>query len=127
MLSNKESFIIYIGRSDCKDCIEFTPILQDYLDNNPGTYVYYVDVKQYRDSALEKDASNQEVEFYNSIQETLQYEWTPTLHFIMDGGIIDTYEYLSVDYYLIEDRDTQVLEKEKYISSFQEWMSKKFR
>ncbi len=126
-IDNKESFIIYIGRPDCLDCVEFTPILETFLSKNQGMYVYYVNIKTYRDNAMKPEASMQEIEFYENLKEQLQYDWTPTLQFISNGAIIDSYEYLSVEYYKIEDENTQIQEKEKYIDNFETWMNEKFR
>ena len=33
-IENNVDFILYIGRSDCKDCIEFHPLLENYLEEN---------------------------------------------------------------------------------------------
>ena len=52
-------FLLYIGRSDCADCIEFQPILETYLENNKELGIYYLDVKAFRDAAYREDASQE--------------------------------------------------------------------
>ena len=34
-INQKEDFVLYIGRPDCKDCQEFEPYLKKYLKKNP--------------------------------------------------------------------------------------------
>lgn len=121
-LEKKEEFIIYIGRPDCTDCKEFLPILQEYLDKHENTGLYYVNIKAFRDAATKEDASNEEIEFYESIREMLHFNWTPTLHHIVDGKFVSTYTYLDKAYYEIEDSKKQEEVKEKFKQEFYNWM-----
>ena len=46
-IQNKDSFVLYIGRPDCRDCQEFEPYLKKYLNDNKGVYLYYFNIKEY--------------------------------------------------------------------------------
>ena len=45
-INQKEDFVLYIGRPDCKDCQEFEPYLKKYLKKNKGVYLYYFNIKE---------------------------------------------------------------------------------
>lgn len=49
-LNSNELFVLYIGRPDCKDCQEFYPILTSYIEENEGTYLYYLNIQAFRDA-----------------------------------------------------------------------------
>ena len=59
-IENNVDYILYIGRSDCQDCIEFHPILEQFLKESEGLGVYYLDVKTFRDQALSEDETKEE-------------------------------------------------------------------
>lgn len=122
-LDSEESFVLYIGRPDCGDCKEFEPILTSYLEENEGTYIYYLNIKAFRDAAKKEDASQEEKDFYENIREKLDFNWTPTLKFVNKGETISEYTYLSEDYYEIKDSKKKQQAKEKYVEDFKTWMS----
>ena len=114
-LNSDELFVLYIGRPDCKDCQEFYPILTSYIEENDGTYLYYLNIQAFRDAASKEGASKEEIDFYDNIREELDFDWTPTLKLVNKGETIDEYTYLSQEYYEIKDEDKQAQEKQKYI------------
>lgn len=120
-LSTQDDFILYIGRPDCGDCQEFQPILEGYLNEHENE-IYYVNIKSFRDAASKKDATEEEITFYEEIHDTLHFEWTPTLHHIVGNDFVSTYTYLDEDYYNIEDEDKQKEVKEAFIQQFYDWM-----
>lgn len=126
-LKSDNSFILYIGRPDCGDCKEFYPILENYIKENEGTYVYYLNVQAFRDASRADDASEEEKQFYLNIQEELSFEWTPTLHLFEEGKVVDTYTYLDMDFYKIKDKKEQESKKEEFIDKFKEWMNEKYK
>ena len=120
-LLTEDDFILYIGRPDCGDCQQFQPILEEYLDQNK-TEIFYVNIKSFRDAALKEDASQEEVEFYESIRENIHFNWTPTLNHISNGKYVSTYTYLDEAYYEIEDTTKQESVKEEFNQAFYDWM-----
>ena len=106
-LDSDELFVLYIGRPDCGDCREFEPILNSYLEENEGTYLYYFNIKEIR------DASSKE----------LGIKWTPVLKLVNKGETISEYTYLSEEYYEIKGSKKKEQAKEKYIDDFKDWMS----
>jgi predicted bacteriocin transport accessory protein len=122
-LASKEKFVLYIGRPDCGDCKEFYPILKNYINDNEGTYVYYLNVKLFRDAAQDPDASKEEKDFFENIQEELSFNWTPTLHFYKGDTILKTYTYLDMEYYELEDGKEQAQVKQDFLDEFDTWMN----
>ena len=59
-INQKEGFVLYIGRPDCKDCQEFELYLKKYLNKNKGVYLYYFNIKEYRDQANSQEATKKE-------------------------------------------------------------------
>lgn len=126
-LNKDVTFLLYIGRDDCGDCVEFYPILEDYINEHEDTGLYYLNIKEYRDAARKDDATSEEIEFYENIYKTLEIEWTPTIHVIRNGKIIDTYQYLDEDYINIEDREKQKEKRNEYIEEFNIFMDNYFK
>ncbi|WP_249029734.1 bacteriocin [Tannockella kyphosi] len=127
MINNEETFLLYIGREDCLDCNNFYPILEDLLANNEGTYVYYLSILEYRNSAMEEDASLEEIEFYENLQETFEFDWVPSIKMISSGEIVDHYQYLDNDYYEIENEEEQQEELERQLEYFETWILQWFK
>ncbi|MGN1182204.1 MAG: thioredoxin family protein [Faecalibacillus sp.] len=123
MLDQKESFVLYIGRPDCKDCQEFEPYLKQYLDNHQGVYLYYFNIKVYRDLSKKEDASQEEKEFYQQLVEKLDFSWTPTLKFIYQGEIEKSYTYLDESYYSISSKEKKKEKKQEYIDNLTKWLN----
>ncbi len=112
-------FFLYIGREDCRDCQKFYPIVEQYISENPGTGIYYFNIKTYRDLAgsdNEKDAS-----VYDEIKERYQIDWVPSVYHIRNGIIVDKYEFLNEEYYELNAEEQQASEK-MYIQEFEDWM-----
>ena len=125
-LNGKDRFILYIGRPDCGDCKEFYPILETYIKDNSGTSIYYLNVKDFRDASRKEDATKEEKDFFENIQEELEYQWTPTLKYIDNGKFLDSYTYLDEAYYTIKEENQKQKEKQAFIDRFIEWMDAKF-
>lgn len=121
MMDSEESFLLYIGRDDCLDCINFHPILEAFLQDNEGTYIYYLNILEYRNNAVSETASSTEIEFYENLQETFEFDWVPTIKMMSNGKVVDHYQYLDSDYYKL-DEEQQVVELERQLEYFHEWM-----
>lgn len=120
---NKDvSFILYIGRPDCGDCMAFEPILKDYLKDHKDQGVYYLNIKAYRDASRKKNATNEEKNFYKNLSKTFKFDWTPTLEVITNGKIGKQYTYLDEDYYEIKDRAKQIKKQKAFVSEFKSFM-----
>ena len=122
-INQKEDFVLYIGRPDCGDCREFEPILNSYLEENEGTYLYYFNIKEIRDASRKEDATKEEKELYENISKELGIKWTPVLKLVNKGETISEYTYLSEEYYEIKGSKKKEQAKEKYIDDFKDWMS----
>lgn len=127
MLSSKVQFLLYIGRDDCGDCIEFYPILDDYIKTHKDTGIYYLNIRQIRDNAKKEDASQKEKDFYQKIYDTFDLEWTPTIEWIRNGKIAKKYQYLDEDYIKITDREIQKEKKKEFIMEFNDFMNQYFK
>ena len=122
-LSSDDTFVLYIGRPDCGDCKEFHPILTSYLEENKGTYFYYLNIQAFRDAAMQEGASEKEIDFYKNIREELDFNWTPILKLVNKGETISEYTYLSEEYYEIKDDTKKAQAKEKFVEDFKTWMA----
>lgn len=123
-IENNHDFILYIGRSDCGDCIEFAPYLEDFLNENDELGVYYLDVKAFRDRANSEDATQEEKDFFKAIYDTLEFDWTPTLQHRRGQTILSKMTYLSMDYYEIEDESEQDKAKQENLNDIYDWLKK---
>ena len=73
LIDNKESFILYVGSTDCHNCSEFTPKFEEVLDE------YNIDkAKIIEIDKLSDDDRNE----FNKI---INVSGTPTVVFIEDG------------------------------------------
>lgn len=123
-IENNVDYILYIGRSDCQDCIEFHPILEQFLKENEGLGVYYLDVKTFRDKALSEDATKEEKEFFQNIYDILEFDWTPTLQHRQGKDVLSKITYLNMDYYDLETDEEKANAKEKNLNEIYEWLKK---
>jgi predicted bacteriocin transport accessory protein len=123
LMETNTQFLLYIGRSDCGDCIEFYPILEEYMNNHSDEGIYYVNIKSIRDAAKKEDATDEEKQFYEDFYTTFKLEWTPTIEWISAGKIISKYQYLDEDYYEIEDRQEQIEKRKEFITQFESFMN----
>ncbi len=126
-LNSDVTFLLYIGRDDCGDCIEFYPILEDYIDKHSGSGIYYLNIKEYRDASRQEDATQEEKEFYENIYKELDFDWTPTIHVVRSGKFIRSYQYLDEDYIKIEDRKKQKERRNEFIKEFNKFMDEYFK
>lgn len=125
-IQNKDSFVLYIGRPDCRDCQEFEPYLKKYLNDNKGVYLYYFNIKEYRDLANKENASQEDKDFYDRLYDELNFSWTPTLNFIYQGENEESYTYLDKDYYSITDEKEKKEKKQEYIDLLSKWLNRIF-
>lgn len=119
--------MLYIGRPDCGDCQEFYPVLEKYVTSHKGTGLYYLNVKAFRDRANQKDATQEEKDFYKNLYQELDFDWTPTIHVVSNGRFIKTYQYLDEDYFKIKDREKQLQRKQEFLDEFQSFMDDYFK
>lgn len=115
MMDEDESFVLYIGRDDCFDCNEFKPHLDEFLSDNPGMYIYYLDIKEFYHS--------DDKHYYEEIKQLLEYDWTPSLRFVYEGEIESKYQYLDNNFYDIEDSKERIKTQNEFIESFKDWMN----
>ncbi len=126
MKNSKVQFLLYIGRSDCGDCNEFYPILEEYINTHDNTGIYYINIKEMRDNARKETATQKEKEFYENFYEEFDVDWTPTLEIIRNGKIEKKYQYLDEDYIKIKDREEQKRKKQDFINEFNQFMDSYF-
>lgn len=113
MLSDDKDFLLYIGSEDCPDCQHFDPILEDYVENHPGAGVFHFDTKQYRTSVSEEE--------YEAFKDFFDLTWVPSVYHIRNGKIIAEFEYLSSEYYELDEDEQKEMEA-KYQRKFSSWM-----
>lgn len=125
-LNSDVTFLLYIGRPDCGDCQAFYPILEKYISSHENTGIYYLNIKAFRDSANQENATLEEKEFYENLYQELHFDWTPTIHEISRGQFVKTYQYLDEDYFEIKDRKQQKARKQEFIDEFYTFMNAYF-
>ena len=126
-LNSDVTFMLYIGRPDCGDCMQFYPLIEDYVKTHQGSGLYYLNIKSFRDASRNDDATQQEKDFYDHLYEELHFDWTPTIHIISNGHFKKTYQYLDENYYKIKDRHLQKQRKQEFVDEFYEFMDLYFR
>lgn len=124
LMNDDVSFLLYVGRDDCGDCIEFYPILEDYMNHHSSIGIYYLNIRQIRDQANEDDATKEEKEFFENIYEYFQIEWTPIIEWIRNGKIYKKYQFLDENYINIENREEQKEKRKEYLQEFEDFMKK---
>ncbi|MEG0593367.1 MAG: thioredoxin family protein, partial [Coprobacillus sp.] len=125
-LNSNVKFILYIGRPDCGDCQEFYPLLEEYVNKNSGTGIYYLNIKNFRDRAKAENATQEEKDFFDNLYKELHFDWTPTIQVISNGKIIKSYQYLDEEYFEIKDRNEQKEKKQKFITEYYQFMDQYF-
>jgi predicted bacteriocin transport accessory protein len=83
MAENDETFVVLLGRSSCKDCIELDKVLNPYLENH-GVKIYDVDLDNEGTSEEEIQRNRKKI---NSVFPS--FNSTPSIYYIKDGEIID--------------------------------------
>lgn len=126
-LNSDVKFMLYIGRDDCRDCEEFYPILQEYMNNHKDAGLYYLNIREYRDQARRENATQEEIGFYENLYEYLEFDWTPTIHIVENGKFVKTYQYLDEDFYEIKDKSDQENRKKEFVDQFQIFMDEYFK
>lgn len=96
-INNDDTFLLYIGRSDCQDCNDFYPYMKKHVKMPKNSAIYSLDIKNMRDKASEKTALQKDVDVYNNMKKYFNLKWVPTVKMIKFGQIIDTYEYNNVE------------------------------
>ncbi len=117
---NKNSFILYVGRSDCSDCILF----EEELDNIPipeETTFVKLDIKKYRDLANSDDATPENIAYYNKIKDFFKLSWTPTIYYVEEGKITLEYQYLDENYHSLSESEKSKA-KEKFDKDVEEFI-----
>lgn len=120
---SKDSFILYVGRSDCSDCILFEEELGNIPIPEEITFIK-LDIKKYRDLANSDDATPENIAYYNKIKDFFKLSWTPTIYYVEEGKITLEYQYLDENYHsLSESEKSKAKEKfdkdvEKFIKNF---------
>lgn len=118
-------FFLYIGRTDCRDCQKFYPILEKYIEKNENKGMYYFDIKKYRDLATNENADAKDVSFYDELKDDFNIEWVPSVYHIRNNMIIDKYEFLNEEYYKLDATEQKIAEKE-FVDEFYNWMEREF-
>jgi hypothetical protein len=121
-LNQSVDFLLYIGRPDCQDCQAFYPVLEQTLNDNPDYGIYYLDIKEFRDATRKDDASEEEILFYENLQEKLQFDWVPTLQRWVNGEVVSSYQYLSREYYQLETDEKREQARQDSLDSFEQWI-----
>lgn len=71
-IRNKESFVLYVGSSECSHCAEFKPILEKVV-NKYNLDVYYINM------------ANISAAKYNAVMKKVDGKGTPITVYIKDG------------------------------------------
>lgn len=125
-LSSQTDFLLYIGRPDCGDCQVFYPYLEEYVKStNQG--IYYLNIKNFRDNAKKEGASQEEIAFYENLQENLDFDWTPTLQHYQNGKVMERYTFLDLDYYSISDEIKKQEAFNEFVGKFKSWMNENYQ
>lgn len=120
-MSLNYDMILYIGREDCRDCEKFHPIIEEYIEKENNVGAYYFSVKAYRDNSIADDASAEDIAFYEDLKKQFDIQWVPCVYHIINGRIISKYEFLSKEYYTIEDENERKIEEKRFIDDFYSW------
>lgn len=83
-INNKESFILYIGQSQCSYCKQYEKSLKRVVDKY-NVKVYYIDIG--KDSISVEDRS--------LLSKNIDFSGTPTTVFIKNGEVQGNYNRLS--------------------------------
>lgn len=100
MINNKETFMVYFGFTDCPWCRSILPTLSKVATDNNISKIYYVDVKDIRDT-FELDSKNKPVRTKEGTKE--YYELLTLLDNVL------------ADYTLTTSKNKKVSTKEKRI------------
>ena len=95
--------------------------LKKYLKKNKGVYLYYFNIKEYRDQANSQEATKKEKSRYNQMRKKLDFSWTPTLKLVINGKFVDQYTFLDEDYYSLPSKK-QKEKKQDYIDKLSSWL-----
>lgn len=123
-MSEEIDFLLYVGRPDCGDCQAFYPILEEYADTHDGAGVYYLNVKELRNPSAGTPLGTEVSDAYEQLKLELDLQWVPSLYHIINGKILSKYEYLSAEYYKIEEEDGKARERERFRQEFYRWMER---
>lgn len=126
-MNSGSEFILYIGRPDCRDCQKFHPIVEEYVDSEGGSGLYYMNIKDFRDKSKAENAKEEDVQFYKNLTDKFEITWVPCVCHIVNGKIESKYEFLSKAYYEIEDEKEKEKVVEDYVSQFVLWMTENNR
>ncbi|MGG3279568.1 thioredoxin family protein [Paenibacillus solani] len=83
-VSDKEDFIVYIGRPDCGDCQLFEPQFIKLINNHKFEDIWYLNVKKFREENPEK---------WNYFKEQYEFSQTPAIIHFSNGSIQDLIEW----------------------------------
>ena len=86
-----------------------------------GVYLYYFNIKEYRDQANSQEATKKEKSRYNQMRKKLDFSWTPTLKLVINGKFVDQYTFLDEDYYSLPSKK-QKEKKQDYIDKLSSWL-----
>lgn len=114
-------FFLYIGRTDCRDCIKFYPILEQYVSEGSNRGLYYFDIKKYRDLTREEGVTRNDD--YEKLRKKYDIEWVPSVYHIRSGIIVAKYQFLSETFYELDETE-QKLQEQRYIEDFYNWMQR---
>ena len=95
--------------------------VKKYLKKNKGVYLYYFNIKEYRDQANSQEATKKEKSRYNQMRKKLDFSWTPTLKLVVNGKFVDQYTFLDEDYYSLPSKK-QKEKKRDYIDKLSSWL-----
>lgn len=118
-INSNTDFILYVGRTDCRDCKMFYPLLEKYvLESKKG--LYYFNIKQIRDQSISENSSNTDA--YSDVTEKLDLQWVPSVFHISLGKVMSKFEYLSNEYYALETEEDKEKMREECFAQFINWM-----
>ena len=115
-------FVNYVRFSFNKLTTEERKIIYwTYLDKENNAGAYYFSVKSFRDKSIGDDAKDEDVKFYEELKKEFDIQWVPSVYHIVNGKIISKYEFLSKQYYEIEDEQERDSAEKEFIDNFYKW------
>lgn len=115
-MAQNADFFVYFGTESCSDCKSFRQILKYYIDENPYSGLYFVDLSEIKNGVT--------VETYEEIIDTYYIKWIPLVLHIKNGIELSRYEYPYYEYR--EEPDNEYPTSSAALDFFQ-WMDEELR
>lgn len=85
-----EDFFVYFSQDSCLDCINFSEILEEYIQQNLIEGMYVVDISDVKNSLSEEE--------YKKLLDDYLIHWVPHVMHMKNGISLSFHEYPSLEY-----------------------------